>query len=130
MFLVNTGQQGEMCSVFLPCLRHICPSVATLRTLEIQIQGSSWVLGGVSWGYCLTMLRTSLALVVGVAIGAGVPRAQAAVSGPALSALEALYNATNGPQWVSGTGSPWLSGPDPCTWVGVLCNAGVSPDPM
>ncbi len=37
-------------------------------------------------------------------------------------ALEALYNATNGPAWTNDSG--WLSAIDPCTWAGISCTAG------
>ncbi|MFC1660074.1 putative Ig domain-containing protein [Gemmatimonadota bacterium] len=37
-------------------------------------------------------------------------------------ALEALYNATNGPGWTNSTG--WLASTTPCDWYGVGCDAG------
>lgn len=37
-------------------------------------------------------------------------------------ALTALYNGTNGPQWINRDG--WLQTDTPCTWYGVSCSAG------
>ncbi len=37
-------------------------------------------------------------------------------------ALIALFNETNGPDWVESTG--WLGKSDPCTWKGVSCTSG------
>jgi hypothetical protein len=65
------------------------------------------------------------------ALVVALPAWAAAVTPPALSALEDLYNATNGPWWFSpSAGSAWFSGPDPCSWDGVVCNASQSLDPM
>lgn len=78
----------------------------------------------------------AVAAVVMVAVSIGIPGAQAVVSAPAVAALEALYNATNGVWWANATsnplatGSAWLSGADPCAWMGVQCNSNISPDPM
>ncbi|MEZ4620386.1 MAG: hypothetical protein R2867_33445 [Caldilineaceae bacterium] len=41
------------------------------------------------------------------------------------TALEALYNATNGNRWLDK--SNWLSTTKPCTWYGVTCSAGRGP---
>ena len=39
--LVGTGRRDEMCSVFLPCLRHICPIPTTVILRSLRLSAGS-----------------------------------------------------------------------------------------
>lgn len=48
--------------------------------------------------------------------------AQTAIPSDQCDALVAIYEATNGDNWVENNG--WLDNPDPCQWYGVSCHEG------
>ncbi|MFN8357943.1 MAG: LamG-like jellyroll fold domain-containing protein [Spirosomataceae bacterium] len=79
---------------------------STVTNPTVVSVGGTYYIKAVSVGNCSTTATVT------VRIGAH----------PDLQPLIDLYNATNGANWRSKTG--WLSGCDPCTWLGVGCSNG------